>query len=268
MPRNLAVTVVQTSLVWEDPQSNRAHFDSLLAPLHAASAEQSNDLIVLPEMFTTGFTMNSADIAEEANGPTTHWMLEQARACNAVITGSLAFHTGGSEPHFMNRLLWVTPDGAVLHYDKHHLFRMAAEHRSYTAGSAQPVFTLHGWRIRPIICYDLRFPVWCRNRALEYDALLCVANWPDPRHHAWTGLLNARAMENQAYVIACNRIGQDRLGKNYAGSSMIIDPKGHVLADAHDQDCLIRSTLDHASLQRFREKFPVHKDADHFELIN
>lgn len=255
---DLTVTLVQLDIQWHEPALNRERIDQLLAS-HGAVG----DLIVLPEMFTTGFTMDSAGQAEDMEGPTRRWMAALARQYDAVVSGTLAVSEVGQ--HF-NRLLWQRPDGAVEHYDKRHLFRMADEHTAYTAGTARPVFTLNDWRIRPIICYDLRFPAWCRARHNDYDALLCPANWPDPRHNAWLTLLDARAIENQACVIANNRVGTDAHSKRYLGNSKLIDAKGHTVSDAGSVEGVVTATLSKAELDRFRARFPVYRDADEFEL--
>ncbi len=259
MAQDLTITLVQFDIKWHDPAGNRAHVDAMLA----ASDLADTDLIVLPEMFTTGFTMASADVAEPISGPTVEWMLGQARLYQSVVTGTVAV---SERKHYYNRLIWAHPDGSVQFYDKRHLFRMADEHTAYQAGTERPVFELAGWRIRPIICYDLRFPVWCRARNNDYDVLLCPANWPDPRHAAWLSLLTARAIENQACVIANNRVGRDGHDKHYLGNSKIIDAKGHTVCDAGTTEGTVTATLSYAELQRFRQKVPVHIDADPFEL--
>ncbi len=259
MPQDLTVTLVQFDIKWHDPGGNRAHVDDMLAATDLAST----DVIVLPEMFTTGFTMASTEVAEPVNGPTVEWMLENAQQHQAVVTGTVAVSVGGS---YYNRLIWARPDGSVGHYDKRHLFRMADEQTAYQSGTERPVFEVAGWQIRPIICYDLRFPVWCRVRQNDYDVLLCPANWPDPRHSAWLSLLTARAIENQACVIANNRVGRDAHDKNYKGNSMIIDAKGQTVCDAGSAETAVTATLSYAELQQFRTKFPVHMDADPFDF--
>lgn len=261
MSRDLKISLVQFDIKWHDPDGNRQQVDRMLGEADLTAT----DLIVLPEMFTTGFTMASSDVAESMDGPTVRWMLDRARQTGAVVSGTVAIESGGAR---YNRLIWARPDGTVDAYDKRHLFRMADEHTAYSVGTSRPVFELHGWHIRPIICYDLRFPVWCRVRRNDYDVLLCPANWPDPRHHAWLNLLTARAIENQAYVIANNRIGTDANHKNYLGNSRIINAKGNTVCDAESQQQVVSATMSYAELSRFREKFPVHADADEFELTD
>ncbi|MGB5719421.1 MAG: amidohydrolase, partial [Woeseiaceae bacterium] len=258
MSHPLTTTLVQFDRKWHDPAANRDHVDRMLAGADLSATH----LIVLPEMFTTGFTMASAQVAEPMSGPTVKWMTDCARRYDAVVTGTVAVKADGA---LFNRLVWARPDGGIQHYDKRHLFRMADEHTAYRPGTTRPVFELNGWRIRPIICYDLRFPVWCRVRANDYDAMLCPANWPDPRHHAWLNLLTARAIENQACMIANNRVGTDAHDKHYLGNSMIIDAKGHTVCDAGTQEAVVTATLSREELQRFRDKFPVHADADEFQ---
>ncbi|HEX7416425.1 MAG TPA: amidohydrolase, partial [Steroidobacteraceae bacterium] len=220
----LRVTLIQTALHWQEPAANRADFTSHLAPLAGAT-----DLIVLPEMFTTGFSMSAEQLAEPADGATSAWLREQARALSAAVTGSLIVSEAGQ---FYNRLLWATPDGRIAHYDKRHLFRMGREHEHFAGGAAPLLVEWRGWRICPLVCYDLRFPVWSRRRpALDYDLLLYVANWPAARRYAWSQLLKARAIENQAYVVGINRIGDDGQGISHAGESAVLDFLGIPLAE-------------------------------------
>ncbi|HNC77536.1 MAG: amidohydrolase [Pseudomonadales bacterium] len=255
----LTLALVQADLAWHDIEANLAHFDQLLAPLAAV------DLIVLPEMFTTGFTMASQQQAEPMAGRGIAWLRTTAQARNAVVCGSLAIEEQGL---CYNRFVWATPDGALHHYDKRHCFRMAGEHHHYRSGESAVVMSLNGFRIRPIICYDLRFPVWCRNRD-DYDLLLCVANWPAARSSAWQRLLPARAIENLSYVAAVNRVGQDGKGHAYSGDSALYDWLGEpLLAAAPGEEALLTATLDLAALQRFRAGFPAHLDADPFEFTH
>ncbi|MEM7083362.1 MAG: amidohydrolase [Pseudomonadota bacterium] len=256
---DLHIALIQFDIQWHDPVRNRARIDALLDRHDVAN----RDLIVLPEMFTTGFTMAADEVAESPDGPTVRWMQKRSAELNAVITGTLAVQEGGAA---FNRLIFAHPDGSIEHYDKRHLFRMANEHTAYTPGQTRPIFTLKGWRLRPIICYDLRFPVWCRA-VDDYDILLCPANWPSPRHAAWVSLLTARAIENIAYVIATNRVGQDAHDKLYLGNSKAINAKGHTLCDALDAEGVVQTSLSKSALLRFRERFPVHIDADAFTLV-
>jgi predicted amidohydrolase len=255
----LRVALAQCPLRWEDASGNRTDFAALLAPLVGKV-----DLVVLPEMFTTGFTMQPAALAEPPEGDTAQWLRGQARALDAAITGSVVCVEGGR--HY-NRLLWCTPDGATRHYDKRHLFRMAGEHERYTPGSDGLVVSWRGARIAPLVCYDLRFPVFSRRRpGYDYDVLVYVANWPAPRREAWRALLVARAIENQCYVIGVNRIGTDGKGLEYSGDSLVADPRGRLLADPGAEPGLAFATLDLAALRDFRDRFPAHLDADRFTL--
>jgi predicted amidohydrolase len=258
MNPHLRVTLVQAELAWEDPAANRRALAR-----HFAGLAGHTDLIVLPEMFGTGFTMNAAAQAEDMRGPSVDWMREEAAALSCVVTGSLVIRDG--DRHF-NRLLWVRPDGEVMHYDKRHLFRMIGEHEHYSAGDRRLECSLKGWRIRPFICYDLRFPVWSRS-AGDCDLLIYVANWPSRRHQAWSTLLRARAIENQCYVVGVNRTGRDGNGASYLGGSVAIDFLGEPVSSEGDGDGVETAILDMASLQAFRAGFPVHLDADEFELV-
>ncbi len=256
--QDLRISLVQTELHWQDPAANRQMFERLLAPLAGTT-----DLVVLPEMFTTGFTMAPEGLAEPEQGPTLDWMRQQAALLGAALCASLVTKA----PHgFVNRLLFVTPDSTVQHYDKRHLFRMANEHQHYEAGSCRAVFDYRGWRILPTVCYDLRFPVFLRNRS-DYDLLICVANWPATRRHPWRVLLQARAIENLCYVAGVNRVGQDGKGFDYSGDSMLVDFKGQAMLDQPAGVPFVQtSTLSASALQHFREAFPAWQDADAFEL--
>ncbi|MBF8781869.1 amidohydrolase [Pseudomonas fulva] len=254
---DLQVALVQTSLVWHDREANFVHFDMLL------QQASGMDLVILPEMFTTGFSMESERLAEPENGPTYAWMRSQAARLGAVVTGSLiVLAADGSH---RNRLLWARPDGEILHYDKRHLFRMAGEHEHYTAGERQVRFELKGWRIRPLICYDLRFPVWSRDPQ-DTDLLLYTANWPAARRHHWNRLLPARGIENLCYVAAVNRIGLDGKSFAYAGDSQVLDFQGETMLNAGEADGVFKVTLKAADLAAYRTRFPANLDADTFEL--
>ena len=257
MSNHLRVTLVQAELAWQDPAANRhrlaAHFRGLVG---------HTDLVVLPEMFSTGFSMAAAELAEDMDGPTIDWMREEAAALGCVIAGSLIVRDGG---RCHNRLVWARPDGSLEHYDKRHLFRLAGEQEHYAAGSRRLVVALKGWRVCPMICYDLRFPVWSRSRG-DYDLLLYVANWPQRRALAWSTLLRARAIENQSYVVGVNRIGKDGNGTAYAGDSVALDFLGQPLSSEGGGDRVETAVLDLESLRAYRESFPVHLDADRFEL--
>ncbi|NND95609.1 MAG: amidohydrolase, partial [Flavobacteriales bacterium] len=221
------ITLVQAELHWEDREANIRMLDNVL------NALGKTDLIVLPEMFTTAFSNRSKDLAETMDGPTLAWMREKAKENGATITGSVMISDKGEN---FNRMLWVRPDGEVSHYDKRHLFRMAGEHDHFSQGKERVIVELNGWRVMLQVCYDLRFPVFSRNRYMngqyEYDLILYVANWPKPRHNAWSGLLRARAMENLAYCVGVNRVGQDANGLDYKGGSAIIDFLGNPREEA------------------------------------
>jgi omega-amidase len=256
---SLRVSLVQQPLLWQDPAGNRAHFARLLAPLAGKT-----DLVVLPETFTTGFSMEVEKIGEPADGESVQWLRHQAAVLDAAITGSVVTLEDG---RYYNRLSWVTPDQSVRHYDKRHLFRMGGEHEHFTPGRQAWSIPWRGLRVCPLVCYDLRFPVYSRRRAdLDYDLLLYVANWPAPRADVWRALLPARAIENQAYVVGVNRIGTDGVQARYAGDSMAIDFRGRSLAQAHELPGVLTVELPAAPLQAFREKFPAHLDADRFSL--
>ncbi len=252
----LQAVVLQTDLVWQDASANRSQL--------AAQINQCDnaDLIVLPEMFSSGFTMHSSQIAE-AEGETLHWLKLQAASSGAAIVGSVATRLATG---CVNRCYFVTPAGDVSHYDKKHLFRMAGEHNAYVSGKNRVVVHWRGWRLLLQVCYDLRFPVFSRNRN-DYDIAVFVANWPAARAHAWRTLLQARAIENQAFVLGCNRVGEDGNAVAYSGDSLIVDPQGRVLADgAGGQRVALSAGLDHSALQQLRREFPVHLDADNFSL--
>jgi omega-amidase len=254
--QDLKVAIFQQELAWQDPPANRAHFERLLPGARGAA------LALLPEMFATGFTMEPAGCAEAPDGPTASWLRAQAELLGCAIGGSLALCDGAD---FVNRFVLARPDGATESYDKRHLFRMGGEHLSYVAGGRRKVIEWAGWRLCPQICYDLRFPVWSRNRG-DYDALLYVANWPARRRAHWRALLIARAIENQSWVIGVNRVGVDGKGIEYAGDSLVIDPWGVVVLDAGSEAGVHAATLSAATLAECRTKFPVQLDADAFRI--
>lgn len=257
MSSHLRVTLVQCELAWHDPDANRHRLAR-----HFRGLAGHTDLIMLPEMFSTGFSMDATALAEDMDGPTVGWMREEAAAMGAAITGSLIIRDGGN--HY-NRLVWARPDGSLAHYDKRHLFRMAAEHEHFGAGRSRLIVELKGWRVCPMVCYDLRFPVWSRSRG-DYDLLLYVANWPARRAHAWSALLRARAIENLSYVAGVNRIGKDGNGATYAGDSVALDFLGQALSSEGGGDRVETAVLDMESLRSYRTCFPAHLDADEFEL--
>ncbi|PTX22708.1 putative amidohydrolase [Pontibacter mucosus] len=255
---DLRVTIVQTDLHWQDAEANRRMLSEKLA-----AAAPKTDLIVLPEMFTTGFSMTPQGIAEQADTTTLGWMQEEAKRHQAVLTGSVMVQEG---ERFLNRLYWVRPDGTYAQYDKKHLFRMAREHDTYTPGNERLIVELKGWNVCPLVCYDLRFPVWSRNTDNAYDLLLYVANWPKVRRQPWSTLLQARAIENLAYVVGVNRVGTDSNDHAYSGDSAIIHPKGYHLLETAEVEGIHTVTLSKKELEDFREAFPAHLDADRFSL--
>jgi predicted amidohydrolase len=248
--------MVQCELAWEAPADNRQHLETLMPD----GAEHS-DLIVLPEMFTTGFSMNALANAEEPGGATEQWLQAQARQRDCAITGSIAVRVGEA---VYNRMLFATPEG-VSHYDKRHLFRMAGEHQRYAPGRERVIVPWRGWRIHLQVCYDLRFPVFSRNRE-DYDLMLFVANWPSARRMHWRALLPARAIENLACVVGVNRIGEDARGLDYTGDSRALNAEGRVIADLENKNGTVSAVLSGADLVAYRERFPCHLDADDFQL--
>ncbi|MFK3779295.1 amidohydrolase [Agrobacterium sp. NPDC089420] len=253
---DLRITLVQADLAWENPERNLQQFDRHLDEIG------ETDLIVLPEMFTTGFSMNPQAVAEPMDGPAVKWLLETARRHDADIVGSVAI---AEEGRYFNRLLWASPDGALIHYDKRHLFTYAGEHAHYTPGQAQQVVHLKGWNIAPFICFDLRFPVWSRNRG-QYDVALYIASWPARRAAHWKSLLPARAIENQAYVIGVNRVGIDGNDLAYDGDSMVIDPLGEICFHANVNVTVHQQRLSRRMLDETRERLPFLRECERFEL--
>jgi len=262
--QDLRVTLVQPNPVWHEIDENLKYISSLLS-----KKDLDTDVIILPEMFSTGFTMKSEKMAEPMNGRTHNWMQSQASLHDSVICGSTIIKENGN---YYNRFLWVEPDGKTINYDKRHLFRMADENNHYSAGTSQVVIHYKGWKICPLVCYDLRFPIWARNfitdKEFSYDVLLYVANWPQARVLTWDTLLRARAMENYAYCIGVNRVGEDEKGIQYNGHSAVYDSKGddHCFLDNSEQ--IYSLTLKKSHLESYREKFPSFLDADNFELKN
>jgi predicted amidohydrolase len=262
--QDLKITLVQADLVWEDIPANLERFDERLQ-----SINEQTDLIILPEMFNTGFTTEPARVAESPDGGTLRWMQEKAAKKQAIVTGSILVRIGDV---YFNRLHWVQPGGEYFSYDKRHLFSMGNEHLKISAGKTRTLVSWKSWNILPLICYDLRFPVWSRNQYLdnnyEYDLLFYIANWPDSRSHAFRSLLVARAIENQAYVAGVNRIGTDGLGMVYSGGSMVVDPRGKVAAELPPgEEGSISFVLEKAVLEDFRGKFRVGPDWDGFKII-
>ena len=262
---NLRVSIVQGDTRWHDPAGNRAYYGELIAPLHGTT-----DLVVLPETFTSGFSNEAIHGAEGMDGPTRVWLRERARELDAAVTGSVQLRDG---ENVYNRLLFATPDGAERYYDKRHLFRYADEHKRYAAGRERLIVSWRGWKICPLVCYDLRFPVYSRNRfdagrpgLPDYDLALYVANWPSARAYPWKTLLRARAIENLCYVVGVNRVGNDGNGLHYSGDSAAIDFLGHPLSEATDEEVVSTMLLQAAPLVEHRAKFPALLDGDAFTL--
>lgn len=253
----LNVKIVQADLAWHEPAANRKLFSDAIDSINTET-----DLIVLPEMFTTGFTMDAVTYAEPMDGDSMLWIMDAAARSDAAICGSLIIQ---EEDRYYNRFVCMRPDGNFDCYDKRHLFRLANEQQHYTAGTEAIVFELGDWRVCPMVCYDLRFPVWSRN-VDNYDLLIYVANWPSARHHAWETLLQARAIENLAYVAGVNRTGRDGNGLPYVGGSAVVDYLGETLTDLGDQPGIATASLNRDALAAFREKFPFDVDADSFSL--
>jgi len=286
---NLKITTIQADLHWENVAENLEMFAAKITAI-----TEETDVIVLPEMFNTGFSMDSEKLAESMDGITVTWMKAQAKKTNAVIVGSLIvrvdpFEAFTSVKHaqgatlFYNRLVCVQPDGVISTYDKRHLFRMANEQEHFTAGTQRLIINYKGWRICPLVCYDLRFPVWARNSKLSvdnyqpqennqqnssvYDVLIYIANWPAVRKAPWSKLLEARAIENQCYVVGVNRVGVDGTGKDYSGNSVIINPKGNPITTIpENENSCVTTNLSIDELTDFRKAFPVGLDGDEFDF--
>ncbi len=254
--QDLTATLIQCELAWEQPADNRNQIGQIIGRL-----DHPTDLVVLPEMFTTGFSMNALANAEAVGGATEQWLRELARKYDCAVTGSIAVREDNA---VYNRMLFATPDG-VAHYDKRHLFRMAGEHKRYQGGRQRVIVNWRDWRILLQVCYDLRFPVFSRNRE-DFDLMLYVANWPATRRLHWRRLLQARAIENQACVIGVNRIGSDARGLDYSGDSLAVAGDGELVRDLQNENGAARVTLSGAALQNYRESFPCQLDADSFQL--
>jgi omega-amidase len=286
----LTITSIQTNLHWEDKTANLQMLEQKIN-----SIKEKTEVVVLPEMFSTGFSMKTETLAETMEGETVQWMKRVAAEKKIILTGSVIIagngQTGTVRPEYYNRLIWMQPNGQYGVYDKRHCFAFAGEDEHFTAGTKRLIASVKGWKINLLVCYDLRFPVWSRqtspsNRATplpiaklgnskgegelatpEYDILIYVANWPEKRIHAWKTLLQARAIENQCYVVGTNRVGDDGNNIHYSGESMIIDPLGEVLYTKKDEEDIFTIALDKAHLQTVREKFPFLRDADDFKMI-
>ncbi|MBD8636278.1 amidohydrolase [Stenotrophomonas sp. 169] len=263
--QDLRISLVQGDTRWHDPAGNRTYYGDLLSPLAGRT-----DLVVLPETFTSGFSNEAIAQAEDMQGPTVAWMRQQAAQLDAAVTGSVQLREGEA---VYNRLLFATPDGEVQQYDKRHLFRYGGEHERYAAGRERLSVQWKGWRINPQVCYDLRFPVFCRNRydveragQLDFDLQLFVANWPSARAYAWKTLLRARAIENLCFVAAVNRVGVDGNDLHYAGDSAVIDFLGQAQVEVREVEQVVTTTLSAGALAAHRARFPAMLDADAFVL--
>lgn len=261
----LNVSSIQSDLYWEDINSNLAAFEERINDLPSTI-----DLIILPEMFTTGFCLNPHLLFEEPDGKTTVWMHMMAEKKNCVVTGSIIIR---ENKKYFNRLIWMQPDGNYFTYDKKNLFSFAGENRIFSPGDKRLIVDLKGWKICPLICYDLRFPVWCSNSYKDgeyaYDLMIFVANWPQVRSHPWKTLLAARAIENLSFVVGVNRVGVDGNKILHTGDTRIIDPKGNVICQAPpNEEFTCQTTLDAALLKNFRNKFAIGPDWDHFTIID
>lgn len=273
---HLTFSLVQTKLFWEDPSANLSMLETKIR-----SIQHPTHIIVLPEMFSTGFSMQPEKLAEEMDGPTVEWMRRMAAEKKVILTGSIILRetvngANGPAQQYFNRLIWMLPNGQYATYDKRHLFGFAGEDQHYTAGSKRLIASVNGWKICLQICYDLRFPVWSRQMPeqetaelpnAEYDVLLYVANWPERRIHAWKTLLTARAIENQCYAIGVNRVGEDGNGIYHNGNSMVIDALGSVLYEQEHEEAIHTITLSKEALTEVRTKMPFLKDADAFRIL-
>lgn len=272
--QTLTVSLVQTSLFWEDKSSNLEMLSRKISGI-----TEKTEVVILPEMFSTGFSLNPGPLAETMDGPTVKWMKKIAAEKKCILTGSVIIkEAGGPEPLFFNRLIWMQPDGNYGYYDKRHLFAYGKEHESYNAGKTRLIASVKGWKIQLQICYDIRFPIWLRQSnpanpfpeavnektELEYDVLIVVANWPVSRIHAWKTLLQARAIENQCFVIGVNRTGTDGNGLAYSGDSMIVGPLGEIIRALPENEDILTLTLNKEITETTRKQFPFWKDADHF----
>jgi len=282
----LAITTIQTKLHWEDKRANLQMFEEKIF-----SIKEKTEIIVLPEMFSTGFSMQPAKLAETMDGDTVTWMKKTAEKRKAILTGSLIMKEPAASGQkdeddvYFNRLIWMLPNGQFGIYDKRHRFAFAGEDQFYTAGNRRLIASVKGWKINLLVCYDLRFPVWSRqapsqppppaggeepanSQGLEYDLLIYVANWPERRSTAWKTLLQARAIENQSYVTGVNRVGNDGNGIYHSGDSMVVDPMGEIIYHKKDEEDIFTTVLDKDHLHTIQEKFPFWKDADDFKILN
>jgi omega-amidase len=252
--QNLNIALIQTALIWNDPDANLEMFDQKINTI-----PDDTDLVVLPEMFTTGFSMNAELLAQDMNEKAVSWLVQKAGQKNTDILGSMIIRDQGK---FYNRLIWAKPDGTILCYDKKHLFRFAGEEKVFTPGTKGITVDLFGWKIRPFICYDLRFPLWTRNFNNQFDVAIFIANWPQKRASHWNTLLKARAIENQCYVAAVNIVGTDGNGLAYHGDSCLIDPLGNDLVEKNNRETIYNAELSYEILIDYRKSFPAWMDAD------
>ncbi|MEM8567323.1 MAG: amidohydrolase [Bacteroidota bacterium] len=260
--QDLKVTLIQSDLHWQSVTANLAMLEEKIWQIDAPT-----DLILLPEMFNTGFSMETSQLAEPMNFTTFKWMKQMSKQTKAVVVGSIIIKENDK---FYNRLIWMRPNGTFESYDKRHLFRMANEHHHFDPGTERLIVSLNGWNICPMICYDLRFPVWSRNLNVdgtpEYDLLIYVANWPAPRVNAWDTLLKGRAIENLSFCVGLNRTGEDGNGIHYLGHSAVVDPKGYVICDLGENENLKSIVLSKKEVNIYRSKFPAHLDSDQFKI--
>jgi omega-amidase len=277
---SLTITIIQSRLYWEDKEANLRMFEEKIN-----SIKEKTEMVILPEMFSTGFSMNTASLAEKMDGVTIQWMTRIAKERRIILTGSLIIEEDG---YYYNRLIWMLPVGQYGHYDKRHLFGYAGENQSYSPGNKRLIASVNGLKLNLQICYDLRFPVWASQQSFvppllakkrvsnfdafkepehpEYDILVYVANWPERRNHAWKTLLQARAIENQCYVIGLNRVGKDGNDIYYSGDSMIVDPLGKPIYEKAHEEAVFTITLHKEKVDEIRTQFPFWKDADHFVI--
>jgi len=255
----LHITVVQPDIVWENKGANLRQYEAMINGI-----EGPKQVVVLPEMFSTGFSMATERLGEQMDGETVRWMADMAIKYRCILTGSLIIEEDGK---YYNRMLWVQPDGKIGHYDKRHLFANAHEDKHYTRGETRLIAQVNGWRINLQVCYDLRFPVWSRNTGKDYDVLLYVANWPEQRSLAWKTLLQARAIENQCYAVGVNRVGKDAKNNNYTGDSSVFGPLGEKIWQQSNEVACHTVTLEKVVLQKVRTELPFLNDADKFLLL-
>ncbi|HRD57919.1 MAG TPA: amidohydrolase [Ferruginibacter sp.] len=264
----LSITIIQTHLHWENKEANLRMLEDKIRNIG-----ERTEVVLLPEMFSTGFSMRPAELAESMHGETVAWMKEISEKYKIVLAGSVIIK---EEEKFYNRFIWMLPNGQYGTYDKRHLFAFAGEHLQYTAGNKRAIASVKGWKINLQVCYDLRFPVWARQqlqtkedgeKVPEYDVLIYVANWPERRSHAWKTLICARAIENQCYVIGVNRVGKDGNNLYHSGNSLVIDPLGEVLYHQADEEDVFTITLQKEHLENIRTKFPFWKDGDQFNIL-